>query len=100
MDTLKTLVDRIHREARENRAMMDSLSARTVRAIRDGDQNAINSVARDAAGYLDEQMAQETESTGTVGGSDRDQSGGATSGDVPTESGSGEPSSATETLEE
>ena len=60
----------------------------------------ISEIMRDVRAGLAEQMDEEAIAAGTVGGSHRDESGGATSGDVATESGSGEPSGETETLAE
>lgn len=69
-------------------------------AVAHGNPAAVTEIIRDVRKGLDEQMAAETQSAGTVGGSDRDESGGAAGGDVAPESGSGEPSGETETLEE
>jgi len=69
-------------------------------AVAHGNPAAVQEIIRDVRSGLDEQMASETEPTGTVGGGDRNESSGAAGGDVTPESGGGEPSSEAETLEE
>jgi len=69
-------------------------------AVAHGNPATVQEIIRDVRKGLDEQMASETEPAGTVGGSDRDESGGAASGDVTPEPGGGEPSGEAETLEE
>jgi len=77
-------------------AWMHSIAA----AVARGDRGIYQEVIRDVRSRLDEQMAPETQPAGTVVGGDRDEGGGASGGDVATESGSGEPSGEAETLEE
>ncbi len=69
-------------------------------AVAQNKPGRIGNIIHDIRAGLDEQMAQEAVTSGTVGGSDRHESGRAASGDVAPKSGSGEPSGATETLEE
>ncbi|MCP4854328.1 MAG: hypothetical protein GY903_07535 [Fuerstiella sp.] len=68
-------------------------------AVARGDRGIYQEVIRDVRSRLDEQMAPETQLTRAMGGSDRDESGRAASGDVATESGGGEPSGEAEALE-
>ena len=77
-------------------AWMHSIAA----AVARGDRGVYQEVIRDVRSRLDEQMASETITPRAMGGSHRHESGGATGGDVATESGGGEPSSETEALEE
>ena len=80
--------------------MTDDWMHGIARSVLDGDAVAAQEIMRHVREQLDRQMAPETESPGTVGGSHRDESGGATGGDVTTKSGSGEPSGEAETLAE
>ena len=68
-------------------------------AVAQNKPGRIGNIIHDIRAGLDEQMDEEAEPAGTVGGSDRHESGRATGGDVAAEPGGGEPSGAAEALE-